>query len=147
MNYDMFYSKELPSVTFCKIVDLNSKSLSKWMNEVFSQSNLERETLRDWQPRWSFIKHSTWHDDLREAHLASHSCWSVHQVREVFPYLMDVSGKQLHSHPQAWWYIKGIEGRDQDNVSRSQPESKLPQENTKKRFLLVLSTVSCLNDI
>lgn len=30
----------------------------------------------DGQPKES--QHSTWHNDLREAHLASHSCRSVH---------------------------------------------------------------------
>lgn len=55
---------------------------------------------------------STRHDDLREAHLASHSCGAVHQVREVLPYLMDVSRQQLQSHPQACWCIQGEEEED-----------------------------------
>lgn len=55
---------------------------------------------------------STWHDDLREAHLASHSCGAVHQVREVLSYLMDVSRQQLQSHPQACWCIQGEEEED-----------------------------------
>lgn len=55
---------------------------------------------------------STWHDDLREAHLASHSGGAVHQVREVLPYLMDVSRQQLQSHPQACWCIQGEEEED-----------------------------------
>lgn len=59
---------------------------------------------------------STWHDDLREAHLASHSCGAVHQVREVLPYLMDVSRQQLQSHPQAYWCIQGEE---EENVRAS----------------------------
>lgn len=62
---------------------------------------------------------NTWHDDLRKAHLASHSCRSVHQVREVLPYLVDVSGKQLQSHPQAWRWIRGNEVRGRDNVGRA----------------------------
>lgn len=56
----------------------------------------------DLQRLFFFKKHSTWHDYLREAHLASHSCRSVHQVRKVLPDLMDVSGEQLQGHPQAW---------------------------------------------
>lgn len=109
------------------------------MNDVFSQSG-------DFQRQAVMVKlfetTSTWHDDLRKAHLASHSCRSVHQVREVFPYLMDVSRKELQSHPQAWRCIQGKEGRDQDNVRRRQRESRPPQENSKKRILLVLSAVS-----
>lgn len=66
-----------------------------------------------------YSQHPTWHNDLREAHLASHSCRSVHEVREVLPYLMDVSREQLQSHPQAWWRIGGREKRDQGNVRRS----------------------------
>lgn len=71
--------------------------------------------LSEWFSKWNEIKdfqckaamgklfQKTWHDDLRKAHLASHSCRPVHQMREVLPYLMDVSRKQLQSHPQAWW--------------------------------------------
>lgn len=58
--------------------------------------------------------HPTWHDDFREAHLASHSCRSVHQVRKVLPDLMDVARQQLQSHPQAWRCDGGKIGEESD---------------------------------
>ena len=45
---------------------------------------------------------ATWHDDLREAHLAGYGCGTVNQVREVLPDLMDITRKQFQSHPQTW---------------------------------------------
>lgn len=42
----------------------------------------------------------TWHDDFWEAHFASDGGGTVHQVREIFTDLMNITRKQLQRNPQ-----------------------------------------------
>lgn len=54
---------------------------------------------------------STWHDDLREAHLASHGSGTVHQVGKVLSDVVNVSRQQLQSHPQTFLRWKKKSGK------------------------------------
>lgn len=50
----------------------------------------------------------TWHDYLREPRFPGHRRGPVHQVRELFPDLMDVAREQLERYPQTWKDRAGV---------------------------------------
>lgn len=65
----------------------------------------------------------TWHDDFWKAHFASDGGGTVHQVREIFTDLMNITWKQLQRNPQTWG-----------------PEERTAVKHTHTHFLFVLNS-------